>query len=105
MPPAWVTLVVSFLSDFTLTSATTLSAAMLTEGVVTWPNKAVVLLSVLSGILVAARRLQALTAPSLTPSPAPAPDLTAQALVALLKAQQPVTPLRVDSPKPPKDSS
>ncbi len=70
----WITLGVSFMSDFLITAGSTLGGAMVATsgGPVSVPSKGVWILALITGLVAAARRVQALlqTPPS---SPAPAP--------------------------------
>ncbi len=59
-----VTLLISFVSDFIITAGTGIATAMGATGVVAMPGKAVIVFAVLMGLVAAARRVQALIAPS-----------------------------------------
>ena len=63
MNSQYVTLIVSFVTDFIITAGTGVAGAMAATKVVEIPNRAVVALAVLMGIVSAARRVQALLAP------------------------------------------
>lgn len=58
MKIAWVIVIVSALTDFVITLATGLTAAMLATGSATMPNKATWLICVLGGAVQGARTVQ-----------------------------------------------
>ncbi len=58
MRMAWVILIVSALTDFVINAGTALTAAMLASGVAQIPNKAVILVVVIGGIVSMARTIQ-----------------------------------------------
>jgi hypothetical protein len=64
MPPAALTLLVSFVTDFLIVAGSTVGGAMGGQGSLTVPGKGVLLFAVVMGVVAAARRVQALLAPS-----------------------------------------
>lgn len=58
MKIAWLVLSISAFTDFVITAATAVTSAMIATGSAQWPNKAVVLLAVLGGVVSAARTIQ-----------------------------------------------
>lgn len=58
MKIAWTILIISALTDFLITVGTSLSTAMVATGSAAMPNKAVVMLSLIGGIVAAARTIQ-----------------------------------------------
>ena len=62
----YLTLAISFLSDFVITAGGTLATAMVHAGNTETPSQAVLLLSLVLGLVAASRRVQALIAPSAT---------------------------------------
>jgi len=98
-------LLISFASDFVITAGSIVTGAMMEGGTVALPNRAVIVLALVMGVVVAARRAQALL--QMPPAPGPTPEEQAATIVAQLRTQSP-TPLRValpEDPKPFKDSS
>lgn len=58
MKIAWLTLIISAVTDFIITSATALTTAMVSSGSAELPGKAVLLLAGLGGLVSAARTIQ-----------------------------------------------
>jgi len=58
MKIAWLVLIISALTDFIITAATAVTSAMVGSGSTDFPNKAVLLLAVLGGLVSGARTIQ-----------------------------------------------
>lgn len=58
MKTAWSVLLVSALTDFLILTGTSLSAAMVATGTAAMPNKAVVMLSLIGGVMAFSRTIQ-----------------------------------------------
>lgn len=61
--PGWVTLTISFLTDFIITAGTTVSTVMVASSSTALPSKATWIMATIGGLVAAARRVQALVAP------------------------------------------
>ena len=98
-------LILAFLLDFIITSGTTIGGAMLETGTAAMPHQAVILLALIMGVVIAARKAQA----SLSPAAQETTEQTVKQLVAQMRTVQlvaaqslpapeptPVTPKRVD---------
>lgn len=58
MKTAWTVLIISALTDMIINIGTSLAAAMVATGSATMPSDAVILLSVIGGLVAAARTIQ-----------------------------------------------
>lgn len=58
MKTAWFVLLISAFTDFIITAATSLTAAMVASGSAELPNRAVIVLSILGGLIAAGRTIQ-----------------------------------------------
>lgn len=58
MSKEWLILIVSALTDALISMGTSLTTAMVTQGSVSMPGKAVLLLSLIGGVVAAARTVQ-----------------------------------------------
>lgn len=58
MKIAWLTLIISAVTDFIITAATALTTAMVSTGTAELPGKAVLLLALLGGVVSGARTVQ-----------------------------------------------
>ncbi len=61
----WVTLIVSFITDFVISAGGCLTTAMVATGSAAMPTTPVIIFSAVTGLVAASRRVQAL----LTPTP------------------------------------
>lgn len=67
--PVWVTLLISFLTDFILAGGSALGAGAVGASTFALPSKGVWIMALVAGLMAGARRLQALVAPSITAPP------------------------------------
>lgn len=58
--PTWVTLIVSFITDFIISAGGALSTAMVATGSTSMPTKATTAFAIVTGLIAASRRIQAL---------------------------------------------
>lgn len=56
----WFTLIISFVTDFVIAAGSCLTAAMVAGGSTNVPSTAVLIYSLISGLVIGARRVQAL---------------------------------------------
>ncbi len=59
----WITLIVSFLTDFVISAGGCLTTAMVATGSATMPSTPVIIFSAVTGLVAASRRVQALLTP------------------------------------------
>ena len=62
----WITLVISFITDFIISAGGAVSTAMVATGSTALPTKATAVFAVVTGLVAASRRIQALLSPSVT---------------------------------------
>lgn len=62
----WVTLGVSFVTDFIISAGGAVSTAMVATGSTALPTKATAVFAIVTGLVAASRRVQALLSPSVT---------------------------------------
>lgn len=60
----WITLTVSFVTDFIISAGGALSTAMVATGSTALPTKATAVFAIITGLVAASRRVQALLSPS-----------------------------------------
>lgn len=65
----WITLSISFLTDFIISAGGAITTAMVASDNTAVPSVAVCIFAIVTGLVAASRRVQALLQPSLNPKP------------------------------------